>query len=227
MACIGIVQMWYNYDRFGNPFEFGIQYSLTINDFTKTQFHSRLSLIPVYNYFFNPPVFSMKYPIVSTEFQSMSSGGFFYFDFPSTANTSGLFFLALPMFAYLLSLRALGKLKGRRKKLVTAIYVSVPCLFIPFGIVASVWESGYAVRYMSDFAWQSLLGAFAILFFLYNKTKDPTKKKLVSGFMCFAVMWALIVGGVQEFNQAFRYDSYDRSFPEMAYEVQRMFAFWT
>ena len=227
MACIGLVQMWYNYDRFGNPFEFGIQYSLTINDFTKTQFHSRLSLIPVYNYFFNPPVFSMKYPIVSTEFQSMSSGGFFYFDFPSTANTSGLFFLALPMFAYLLSLRALGKLKGRRKKLVTAIYVSVPCLFIPFGIVASVWESGYAVRYMSDFAWQSLLGAFAILFFLYNKTKDPTKKKLVSGFMCFAVMWALIVGGVQEFNQAFRYDSYDRSFPEMAYEVQRMFAFWT
>ena len=227
MACIGIVQMWYNYNRFGNPFEFGIQYSLTINDFTKTQFHSRLSLIPVYNYFFNPPVFSMKYPIVSTEFQSMNAGGFFYFDYPSTANTSGLFFLALPMFAYLLSLRALSKLKGRRKKLATSIYVAVPCLFIPFGIVASVWESGYAVRYMSDFAWQSLLGAFAILFFLCNKTKDATKKKLINGFMCFAVIWALIVGGVQEFNQAFRYDTYDRSFPEMAYEVQRMFAFWT
>ena len=74
MACIGIVQMWYNYDRFGNPFEFGIQYSLTINDFTKTQFHSRLSLIPVYNYFFNPPVFSMKYPIVSTEFIRNTEG---------------------------------------------------------------------------------------------------------------------------------------------------------
>ena len=157
----------------------------------------------------------------------MNAGGFFYFDYPSTANTSGLFFLALPMFAYLLSLRALSKLKGRRKKLATSIYVAVPCLFIPFGIVASVWESGYAVRYMSDFAWQSLLGAFAILFFLCNKTKDATKKKLINGFMCFAVIWALIVGGVQEFNQAFRYDTYDRSFPEMAYEVQRMFAFWT
>jgi hypothetical protein len=24
MACIGLIQMWYNYDRFGNPFEFGI-----------------------------------------------------------------------------------------------------------------------------------------------------------------------------------------------------------
>ena len=226
MACIGLIQMRYNYDRFGNPFEFGIQYSLTINDFTKAQFHSRLSLIPVYNYFFNPPVFSMKYPIISTEFQSMGAGGFFYFDFPSTANTSGLFFLALPMFAYLLSFRALRKLKDKKKKLAAAVYIAVPCLLVPFGIVASVWESGYAVRYMSDFAWQSLLGAFAIIFFLYSKTKDPTKKKLLSGFMCFAVMWALIVGGVQEFNQAFRYDAYDRSFPEMAYEVQRMFAFW-
>ena len=227
MACIGLVQMWYNYDRFGNPFEFGIQYSLTINDFTRTQFHSRLSLIPIYNYFFNPPKFSMNYPIISTEFQNMGAGGFFYFDYPSTANTSGLFFLALPMFAYLLSFRALRRLDGRKKKLAAAVYVAVPCLLIPFGIVASVWESGYAVRYMADFAWQSLLGAFAIIFFLCSKTNDQTKKKITAGFMCFAVMWALIVGGVQEFNQAFRYDLYDRSFPEMAYEVQRMFAFWT
>ena len=227
MACIGLVQMWYNFDRFGNPFEFGIQYSLTINDFTKAQFHSRLSLIPIYNYFFNPPVFSATYPIISTEFQNMDAGGFFYYDFPSTCNTSGLFFLALPMFAYLLSFRALKKLDSRKKKLAAAVYIALPCLLVPFGIVASVWESGYAVRYMADFAWQSLLGAFAVLFFLYNKTSDTTKKKFISAFMCFAVMWALIVGGVQEFNQAFRYDVYERPFPEMAYEVQRMFAFWT
>ena len=227
MACIGLVQMWYNYDRFGSPFEFGIQYSLTINNFTKTQFHTRLSWIPVYNYFFNPPVFSASYPIISSEYQSMNAGGFFYYDFPSTGNTSGLFFLALPMFAYLLSFRALKQLGSRKNKLTAAFYTGVPCLLIPFGIVASVWESGYAVRYMADFAWQSLLGAFAVIFFLYGRTDDRTKKKLVSGFMCFAVMWALTVGGIQEFNQAFPYNAYDRSFPEMAFEVQRMFAFWT
>lgn len=227
MVCIGLVQMWYNFDRFGNPFEFGIQYSLTINDFTRTQFHTRLSWIPVYNYFFNPPVFSASYPFISSAYQSMDAGGFFYYDFPSTANTSGLFYLALPMFAYLLSFRALKQINGRKNKLKTAFIIGVPCLLIPFGIVASVWESGYAVRYMADFAWQSLLGAFAVIFFLYGKTKDETMKKLVRGFMCFSVIWALVVGGVQAFNQAFRYDIYDRSFPEMAYEVQRLFAFWT
>ena len=226
MICIGCVQMWYNYDRFGSPFEFGIQYSLTINDFTKTQFHSRLSLVPIYNYMFNPPIFSMTYPNVSTEFQFLNAGGFFYADLPSTRNTSGLFFLALPMFAYLLSFRALRQLRGRKKKLLMAFYVGVPCLLIPFGIIASVWESGYAVRYMVDFAWQSLLGALAVMFFLYGRLTDVTKKKLVFGFMWFAVMWALVVGGVQAFNQMFRFDVYDWGYPEMAYDVQRIFAFW-
>ena len=227
MVCIGCVQMWYNYDRFGSPFEFGIQYSLTINDFTRTQFHPRLSLVPIYNYMFNPPVFSMTYPNISTEFQFLNAGGFFYADLASTRNTSGLFFLALPMFAYFLSYRALKQLRGRRKKLLTAVYIGVPCLLIPFGIIASVWESGYAVRYMVDFAWQSLLGALAIIFFLYDRLADKTKKRLVFGFMWFATMWALIVGGVQAFNQMFRFDAFDLGYPEMAYSVQRIFAFWS
>ena len=227
MVCIGLVQMWYNYDRFGSPFEFGIQYSQTINDFTKTQFHPRLSWVALYNYFLNPPVFSTQYPIISTEFQFMSAGGYFYADLDSTRNTSGLFFLALPMFVYLLSGKALNNFHGRKNKLIKSAYIALPCLIIPFGIVASVWESGYAVRYMADFAWQSLLGAYAILFFIYSKLTDPTKKKLIFGFMWFSTMWGLVVAGVQEFNQAFRFDAYIREFPEMAYEVQRMFAFWT
>ena len=227
MVCIGLVQMWYNYDRFGSPFEFGIQYSLTINDFTKTQFHSRLSWTALYNYFLNPPAFKTYYPIIGTEFQFMNAGGYFYADLNSTANTSGLFFLALPMFVYLLSGKAVKMVRGGRKqKLLSAAYIAIPCLFIPFGIVASVWESGYAVRYMVDFAWQSLLGAYTIIFFFYSRLTDPTKKKLISAFMWFSVMWGLVVGGVQEFNQAFRFDIYNREFPEMAYEVQRMFAFW-
>ena len=227
MACIGLVQMWYNYDRFGSPFEFGIQYSLTINDFTKTQFHSRLSWTALYNYFLNPPAFRTYYPIIGTEFQFMNAGGYFYADLNSTANTSGLFFLALPMFVYLLSGKAVKMVRGGRKqKLLSAAYIAIPCLFIPFCIVASVWESGYAVRYMVDFAWQSLLGAYTIIFFFYSRLTDPTKKKLISAFMWFSVMWGLTVAGVQEFNQAFRFDIYNREFPEMAYEVQRMFAFW-
>ena len=227
MACIGLIQMWYNYARFGSPFEFGIQYSLTINDFTRTQFHPRLSLVAIYNYFFNPPIFVPGYPGFRTDFQYLNSGGYFYADVICTYNTSGIFCLALPLFAYIFSGRALKTVHGRKNRLSKAVYISLPCLVIPFVIVASVWESGYAARYMTDFAWQALLGALAIIFFLYPRVKDPTKKKLICGFMWFSVMWALVVAGTQEFNQMFRFDDYDRGFPEMAYEVQRLFAFWT
>jgi len=49
---IGSVQMAYNYIRFGSVFDFGIQYSLTINDFTSAQFHTHFSMIGFFNYLF-------------------------------------------------------------------------------------------------------------------------------------------------------------------------------
>jgi len=226
MACLGIVQMWYNYSRFGNPFEFGIQYSLTINDFTKTQFHWQLSLVAIFNYFFNAPVLSPVYPIVSTKFQFMNVNGFFYEDFASTVNSSGLFFLALPMFAYFLAPRALKAFPDRRTKLSRIAYIGIPCLLIPFIIVASVWESGYAVRYMVDFSWQALIGAFAVIFFLYSKTDNETLKKLVKAFMCFSLIWTLFIAGVQNVNQIFCYTEIRPEYPEIAYDVEQFFAFW-
>lgn len=226
MVCLGLVQMWYNYSRFGNPFEFGIQYSLTINDFTKAQFHWQLSLVALFNYFFNAPVITPVYPIVSTKFQFMNVNGFFYEDFASTVNSSGLFFLALPMFAYFLAPRALKTFPDRRMKLSRMAYIGIPCLLIPIIIVASVWESGYAVRYMVDFSWQALLGAFAVIFYLYSKTDNETLKKLAKGFMCFSLIWTLFIAGVQNVNQIFCYTSIRPEYPEIAYDVEQFFAFW-
>lgn len=226
MACLGLVQMWYNFDRFGSPFEFGIQYSLTINDFTKAQFHPRLSLIALYNYLFNPPVFSASYPFVSTNFQFLDTNGFFYEDRVSTLNSSGLFFLALPMFAYFISGRALKKINDKKKRLQALAYIGIPCIIIPVGIIASVWESGYAVRYMVDFSWQSILGAFAIIFYLYSKIGDKTKRSFIRNFICFSVAWTLVVSGTQSINQAFRYGSMNMDHPQIAYETEQLYAFW-
>ncbi len=226
MFILGGIQMWYNYSRFDNPFEFGIQYSLTINDFTKSQFHTRLSLIPIYNYLFNPPIFSPEFPIVSTEFSFLNSGGFFHYDYVSTYNSSGLFFLALPMFAYFISSKAVRRLPDRFTKIKCISTIVFPCIIIPVIIVASVWESGYAVRYMADFAWEMIIGAFAIIFFLYSKTENETLKHFARIFLCFSMVWAVIVGGVQGYNQAFRFDIWHYDFPEMAYDLENAFLFW-
>ena len=226
MGCLGLCQMWYNYDRFGNPLEFGIQYSLTINNFTTAQFHPRLSLIAIYNYLFNPPVFSASYPFVTTNFQFLDTNGFFYEDRVSTLNTSGLFFLAPPMFAFFIAGRALKRMPEKKKRLTAMAYVGIPCIIIPVGIIASVWESGYAVRYMADFSWQSLLGAYAVIFYLYSKVTDKTKRDLVRKFMCFSMVWALAVSGTQSLNQAMRYGTSNLDHPEVAYETEQLYAFW-
>lgn len=220
MMIFGAVQMWYNYVRFDSPFDFGIQYSLTVNDFTKAEYHTSFVLIAIYNYLFNPPHFSAVYPFVETTFNQMSINGFFYMDRTQTWNTSGLFFLALPMFTYLFSHKAYRRLPDRKSKTGSLIYIGLPCVIMPLLIIASVWESGYAVRYMVDFSWQMLIGALAIFYFLYLKTDNKTIKRLMTYFMCFSVVWGLFVEGTQFVRQAFGW------FPDMAYEVEQMFAFW-
>lgn len=226
MVCIGLVQMWYNNARFGSPFEFGIQYSLTINNFTKTQFHWKLSEIGIFNFLFNPPSFVPDYPFIKTDFQYMKANGFFYGDNLATHNTSGLFFLALPMFFYFLSGRALRHLPDRKSKLKSFAYIFFPCVLIPFVIVASVWESGYSARYMADFSWHAIFGALCIFYFLYLKTKNETVRKFMQIFLCFSLVWAIFVGGVQSLNQAFRYAEYHYEYPKFAYMVTKFFAFW-
>lgn len=226
MICLAGVQMWYNNARFGSPLDFGIQYSLTINDFTKSQYHTKFVWIAIYNYLFNVPIFSAEYPFIHTEFQNMDAGGFFYADYLATSNTSGLFFLVLPVFAYLLSGKAWKQLPNRIAKTQSLVYVGLPCVLMPIIIIASVWESGYAVRYMLDFSWEVVLGAFAIILFLYQKTDNDLIKKIIKGFLCFSMVWALIVSGLQSINQIFRYAEYHYDYPEIAYSIEQMIAFW-
>lgn len=226
MICLGSIQMLYNYARFGSPFDFGIQYSLTINDFTKSQYHTDFVLIALFNYLFNIPEFSASYPFISTEFQTLDTNGFFYADYLSTSNTSGLFFLALPMFAYIFSGKALKRLPDRHSKINSLVYLGVPCIIIPILIISSVWESGYAVRYMLDFSWEMIIGSLAVIFFLMQNTHNDTIKKLIKIFLCFSMVWAFVVSGLQSFNQAFRYSEYHYEYPEIAYSIEQIFAFW-
>lgn len=220
MMIFGSIQMWYNYVRFDSPFDFGIQYSLTINDFTKSEYHTSFVLIAIYNYLFNPPALLATYPFAETKFNQMGINGFFYMDRTQTWNTSGLFFIALPMFAYILSHKAFRKLPDRKSKVSSLVYIGLPCVIMPLLIIASVWESGYAVRYMVDFSWQMLIGALAVFYFLYLKTGNRTIRKLMTYFMCFSVSWGLYVEGTQFIRQAFGW------FPDMAYQVEQIFAIW-
>jgi hypothetical protein len=211
--------MWYNYARFGSPLDFGIQYSLTINDFTHTQYQTFFVLIGLYHYLFAMPSVQVEYPFLTTPFSKLGVNGYYFSD---SGNTSGILYLALPTFAYLLSGRVMRRLGSWKARLRAAVTVGLPCLVMPLVIIVSIWESGYAVRYTADFSWEIIMGALVILFYLYQKTKRCWKQQAVRYFLAVSMVAAVIVNGVQIFNFAFSYQNY----AVLCSQFEQMVAFW-
>lgn len=193
-AVIGSVQMIYNYMRFGNPFDFGIQYSLTINDFTSTEYHTHLAAIGFFNYLLAIPKFSNNFPFLTHGDVYLFNPQGYYFI--ATHSALGLLWKALPILAYGKFLKAYRTSESKDKKLYTLLILAV-CIVCPFVIIASIWESGYGARYCVDFAWQIIIGALAIAFIIYNKCRKNTqihlnKLMIISTVVCFILNFAHI-----------------------------------
>lgn len=216
---LGSVQMWYNYVRFDSPFDFGIKYSLTINDFVDAEYHTLFVLIGVFAYLFQFPTIKADYPYVDTWFTYFRANGYYFKD---NGQTSGIVWLALPVFGYILSGKALKRLPDRKSRLKAATIIGLPCVIMPLIILFSIWESGYAVRYVADFSWEIITGAFAVLFFLYQTSKNDTLKKLFRYFMAISVVASIIVNIPQIFN--FTFSEYD--YPIITSKFHEFIEFW-
>ena len=219
LAFLGIAQMAYNFARFGNPLDFGIKYSLTINDFINSEFHLVFMMLGVFTYLFAPPIFRSSYPFVSTEFNLFDVNGYYY-RCPETV--SGILFMALPVIGYAFSAKVLKRLPDKKSRLNAVLAVGLPCLVMPVVIICSVWESGYAIRYIADFAWEMVIGALAVLFWLYTRSSNETKKKQLRQFMAVSVVAAVVINCPQIFYYWFS----TNEFPELCAEFENMIAFW-
>ena len=191
---IGGAQMIYNHARFGSFTDFGIAYSLTINDFTHTEFHTQLSAIGFFDYIFAPPSFTGEFPYVQSTLSKLGVNGYY---FEATNNGAGLLFRALPTFFLFASPFAL-KYVDKEKRARTAVLFSLAAIIAPCVIIASIWESGYGTRYMMDFAWQMLTGAFLVMFLFYRNIKGKDAKRiyehllLIMMFACLFINMGLV-----------------------------------
>ena len=169
--------MAYNYARFGSFFDFGIQYSLTINDFTKSQYHTHFVGIGLWNYLFAFPSFSQNYPFfIPSSVDTFNPNGYY---FVATHNAVGLVWKALPLMAYALSLKAYRKAPAGSRRIGTVL-LAASCVIAPLIIICSIWESGYGARYCVDFAWEMLMGALIISFIIWQNSSANTKNHLNS-----------------------------------------------
>ena len=191
---IGGAQMLYNHARFGSFTDFGIAYSLTINDFTHTEFHTQLSAIGFFDYLLAPPSFSGEFPYVQTTLSTLGVNGYY---FEATNNGAGLLYRALPMF-FLFASPFVLKYVEKEKRARTAVLFSAVAFIAPFIVIASIWESGYGTRYMMDFVWEMLTCAFLVMFLMYRHIKGKDAKRiyehilLISMFVCLFINMGLV-----------------------------------
>lgn len=198
LGIIALGQMVYNYLRFDNPLDFGIQYSLTINDFTHAEFHWKYVLINMYAYLFNMPHFTpRKFTYLASSAERFGINGYTFFDDAGKNLVSvGIIYRALPIFAYLFSGKALKRVE-KKKRILPALLIGVTCVLMPLVIIFSSWESGYAVRYNADFSWQMVIGALVVAFTLYKSIKSESTKKLVDLIFTFATVVCVYVNIAQ------------------------------
>ncbi len=196
----GGFQMWYNYARFDSPLDFGIKYSLTINDFTATEFHIHFMMISLFAFIFAIPQIKPEFPYVTGAFTKLDLNGFYFADDISTDGLAvGAIFRALPVFSYLFGVKAVKKLE-KGKRLMPSVLIILTCILAPLIIVYSTWESGFAIRYYADFSWQLLIGALAIAFFLYGKCDNDGVKKIAETTFIVMTVLCLIINGGQIYN---------------------------
>ena len=198
LGIIALGQMTYNYLRFDNPLDFGIQYSLTINDFTRAEFHWKYVLINMYAYLFNMPHFTpRKFTYLASSVERFGINGYMFFDEGGKNLVSvGIIYRALPIFAYLFSGKALKRVE-KKKRILPALLIGVTCILMPLVIIFSSWESGYAVRYNADFSWQMVIGALVVAFTLYKSIKSESTKKLVDLIFTFSTVVCVYVNIAQ------------------------------
>lgn len=188
---LGGAQMLYNLARFGNPLEFGIQYSLTINDFTRSQFHGRMAAIGFYNFLFAVPQVKPAFPFFFAQFSTLDVNGYYFI---ASTVAVGLLFRALPTWGLCLAGKARRLLPQRVRRRVSWVW-ALFCLAAPAVILFSIWESGYAVRYCTDFSWQMLFGAYAVLYTLYIHSRHPAMKALGDKLLIAAAVLAVLING--------------------------------
>ncbi len=208
---VAVAIMYYNYARFGSPFDFGANYNLTTNDMTRRGFEFDRIFLGIYYLLFAPPSITPIFPFVEKvgvvtsyigrTISERSYGGFFW------TNVIAI----LGLFAY--------KFKDLIKDK-TVYQISVACgIFAIIIIVADTQMAGVLPRYIADFAWllmlSTLIGILAVM--TNDKVNDKIKRVII-------VLVVLCIG-----YNLLLYNLGDNLFDmnkELYYKLYYTFMFW-
>ena len=159
VVALGI--MYYNYIRFGSPFDFGSSYNLTTNDVTSRGLVFGRTGLGLFTYLFQSPQFKAVFPFI--EAVDIETN---YIGKTITEYCFGGMITSLP---FLWSLFLLPKVKATLKsKKLLAFTITLVAIGVAI-VVADTQAGGLLQRYYSDFGYIFFLAAAIITFSYYEE----------------------------------------------------------
>ncbi|MGN1318851.1 MAG: hypothetical protein ACI4VF_07510 [Lachnospirales bacterium] len=209
--------MYYNYARFGNVFDFGQNYNLTVMDMVSEKFNIGKIPLSIFTYYFQPPVINSTFPFLGCVNISRNFMGNYVYE----TQFGGL----IPCHIILLSLLFIPKVKSILKE--RKLFIpTVLMLFL--GVLISIVDSntgGIILRYMIDFMWLLFIPTVLVCFGLIEKYNDTPYKKIVTTFLFIAFIWSMVYTFMLLFN--INAASYKDNIPQLHYYIQYLIEFWT
>ncbi len=156
--------MYYNFIRFGSPFDFGSSYNLTTNDVTRRGFDIGRTGTGVFTYLFEPPVFTAVFPFLKyAEIETNYCGKTIY------ENCFGGLFACIPVLWFIILLPKVKNLL-KEKKLLGLTLCTLLTGFIT--VVVDTQAGGLLQRYYSDFGFIFFIASSIIIFAISEKSKN-------------------------------------------------------
>ncbi|MCD7777210.1 MAG: hypothetical protein LUH47_01735, partial [Clostridiales bacterium] len=173
---VAAVVMWYNYVRFGSPFDFGANYNLTTNDMTKRGMNLGRLPFGIFCYFLQLPVTYAKFPFITAANLSNSYMG------KTTAETMfGGIFAAQPVLLILLLIKTVKN--ELKEKGIFAF--AVCCMVFSFIIACADTEmAGVLYRYYLDYSYFMLIPAAITVLALIEKFDNNKGLMFGTSLLC-------------------------------------------
>ena len=191
---VAIPLMGYNYARFGNIFEFGAKYQLTVVDVTDLS--ERYKDIPkgLYQYLLEPPHLKGEYPYIYTDYSQEGYTSNYY----NGGIVCGILFFNLTMIGCIFWYKYYKKAKD-------FIFKGLLILLPSVGIVMcmlNVYMGGTIQRYAVDFFWMFSVLAMLIWLLMYENVKKESTKKVILITLLLLVEISILINFVGTFLNA-------------------------
>lgn len=153
--------MYYNYIRFGSPFDFGSAYNLTTNDVTRRGFSLGRTGLGLFTYLFQAPSFKATFPFIKSVSIETNYIGKTIYEY-----CFGGLITSLPLLWFSFSLPKVRNVLKEKKSLALTITLFLIGIAL---VIADTQAGGLLQRYFSDFGYIFFLGAIFVIYSLCEK----------------------------------------------------------